>query len=266
MCGSSGAVGLPDYWQDGWVTGLPVKDGFIAVSMWVRFPPAPPTAVQEALEPTHRSPLSDGQSSILLPKSMIVMLKRIRRTVLHHETLGRKMICPKCGSQPLTDQKFCRSCGASLQMTTQPLGEPATVSKLERRSAKSLESDEQRGKGLVRWGLIIMLIGVAIGLLGKKLLHQDIVTVVGVLISLAGMFLAVYPYLSPSRSLKYVTPPHSTPKGLMPQQPSKYLPQGRDAEYVPSITERTTDLLRNPAPTKNGRKAEEKARQLRLTY
>jgi hypothetical protein len=40
-----------------------------------------------------------------------------------------------------------------------------------------------------------MLIGVVIGVVGKKLVHEDIITVVGVLISLSGMFLTTYQYL-----------------------------------------------------------------------
>ena len=44
-----------------------------------------------------------------------------------------------------------------------------------------------------------MFIGVAIGVIGKKLVHDDIVTVVGILLALAGMFMTAYPYLAPSR-------------------------------------------------------------------
>lgn len=105
------------------------------------------------------------------------------------------MNCPKCKSQTLADQKFCRSCGTSLQMTTQPLAEhavsdPATAPAIT-------PGGQQRANRLLLWSFIMMFIGVAIGVIGKKLIHDEIVTVVGVLISLAGMFLAVYPFLSP---------------------------------------------------------------------
>lgn len=171
--------------------------------------------------------------------------------------LGAKMTCPKCGLQPLADQKFCRSCGTSLQMTTQPIAGPATVSDLERTSAIGSKREGQRRNGLVLWGLIIMLIGTAIGILGKLLMHEDIVTVVGVLISLAGMFLAVYPFLSPSPRQKYDSSPSSQPEVLTPSQPTKSLPQGSNIEYIPSITEGTTDLLKNSATTKPRQKEDE---------
>jgi hypothetical protein len=160
------------------------------------------------------------------------------------------MNCPKCGLQTLPDQKFCRSCGASLQMITQPLAEPATVSDLERRPAIIFKDEPQRANRLTLWGLIIMFIGVAIGVIGKMLMHVEMVTVVGVLVSLVGMFLTVYPYLSPSPRQKYGFIPSSQPEVLTQSEPTKYLPQESNIEYVPSISERTKDLLKNSAATR----------------
>jgi hypothetical protein len=155
------------------------------------------------------------------------------------------MNCPKCGLQALPDQRFCRSCGESL-MITQPLIEHAPVIELERRPANILK-DEKRANSLTLWGFIIMFIGVAVGIIGKKLVHQDLVTVVGALVSIAGMFLTVYPYLSPSSRRNVVSSPSSQPDILSQSQPGKYLPPERTIEYVPSITERTTNLLENSA-------------------
>ena len=65
------------------------------------------------------------------------------------------------------------------------------------------KGEKQRANRWVLWGVIIMFIGV----IGKKLIHEEIVTVVGILTSLAGMFLTVYPYLSPSPRQKKDSPP-----------------------------------------------------------
>lgn len=92
------------------------------------------------------------------------------------------------------------------------------------------------------WGFVMMLIGVAIGVVGKKLLDEDIITVVGVLISLAGMFLVCYPYL-PHQQKSDESVPSSQPQVLSPQ-PTEYLPAGNSNDYVPSITERTTSSWR----------------------
>ena len=157
------------------------------------------------------------------------------------------MNCPKCDLQTLPDQKFCRSCGASLQMNTRPLAKYATVSDLERTPAITSKGEQQRTNRLTPWGFIIMFIGVAIGIIGKMLMHQEMVTVVGVLVSLVGMFLTVYPYLSPSPRQKGDSIPASQPEVLTRSQPTRYLPPESSIEYVPSITERTTDLLETAA-------------------
>ena len=157
------------------------------------------------------------------------------------------MNCPKCGLQVLPDQKFCRSCGDSLQMITQPLAEHAPVSHLASTPAIILKDQRQRAHGLGLWGLIIMFIGVAIAVVGEMLMHEEMITVVGVLVSLLGMFLTVYPYLSPSPRQKGDSIPASQPEVLTRSQPTRYLPPESSIEYVPSITERTTDLLETAA-------------------
>ena len=88
-----------------------------------------------------------------------------------------------------------------------------------------------------------MLAGASIGVIGKKLMHEDLVTVIGVLISFVGMFLTVYPYLSPARRTKVDSSRSQQSDVITPSQPAKTLPPERSTEYVPSITERTTDLL-----------------------
>ena len=160
------------------------------------------------------------------------------------------MNCPKCNLQTLPDQKFCRSCGASLQMITQPLAEYATVSDLERTPAITFKGEQQRTNRSTPWGFIIMFIGVVIGITGKMLMHQEMVTVIGVLVSIVGMFLTAYPYLSPSPRQKHDSIPSSQPDVLTQSQPTKYLPQESNTAYIPSITERTTDLLKDSAPTR----------------
>jgi len=112
------------------------------------------------------------------------------------------------------------------------------------------ERTDQRSNSFVLWGFVTLLIGAAIGVVGKKLLHQDIVTVVGVLISLVGMFLTVYPFLSPARPRKNASRSPSTPEGLTSSTPSKHL-AGASTEYIPSITERTTDLLQGSPETRS---------------
>jgi len=158
------------------------------------------------------------------------------------------MVCSKCGLQTLPEQKFCRSCGASLQAITQRLPEGTTVTG-PGTPAISIREEMHGTNRLVQWGFIVMFLGAAIGVVGKMLMHDQLVTVVGVLLSLVGMFLAVYPYLSPSSRTRHNSGSSSQPELQRQSQPTKQLPEERTIEYVPSITERTTDLLKTSAAT-----------------
>jgi hypothetical protein len=135
-------------------------------------------------------------------------------------------------------------------MTTQRLAKPQAVTDLGRTATTGAKGEDERTNHFVLGGFILMLIGVAIGVVGKKLLHEDIVTVVGVLIALVGIFLEVYPYLAPSRRKQGESSFASQPEVLTPPQATEYLPDASSIEYVPSITERTTNLLTNSATRK----------------
>jgi hypothetical protein len=128
-------------------------------------------------------------------------------------------------------------------MITHPL-EP--VRQLEKRPSIIHEDEKQRQNRLVLRGFIIMFIGAAVGIIGKKLMHEDLVTVLGALVSILGIFLTVYPYLSPSSRRKVDSSSPSQPETLSQSELGNYLPPESRVEYVPSITERTTNLLKNP--------------------
>jgi len=128
---------------------------------------------------------------------------------------------------------------------TQPLGELTATS--QNLATANSQGETKRVNGMVLWGFIMMFIGVAIGVIGKKLMHEEIVTVIGILVSLAGMFLTAYPYVAPPRRGKSHTN-LSSQSGLPAQSPqAKSLNPERDIEYLPSITERTTGLLTKSA-------------------
>ena len=165
------------------------------------------------------------------------------------------MNCPSCDLQALPGQKFCRSCGASLQMTTQRLTEPATVSELNRPAATAVKGDPQRVNGYVPWGYLVIIIGVAICLIGKKIIHEEILTIVGVLLSFGGMLLTASRL--PARRQSYEPATTAPPQVLTPSPAAEYLPRDDRLGSLPSITERTTDLLKNPAPTRTRKKEDE---------
>jgi zinc ribbon protein len=164
------------------------------------------------------------------------------------------MTCHKCGSETSPDQRFCRSCGARLGIVTEPLTDRAAIS--YPKEAKVIEDRGQLRNRLVACGFIIMFVGVAIGVIGKKLMHEEIVTVIGILMSLAGMFLTGYPYLRASsrKDLRSTSPSERELQKQAP--PVNELPEGR-TDYVPSITERTTDLLKSSEVRRSKEKDDE---------
>ena len=156
------------------------------------------------------------------------------------------MNCPSCGKQTLPDQKFCRSCGTSTRLITQPLPENDTVSNQETMPRILSKPERQSGSSLLPWAFIIMFIGVAIGITGKMIMHDEIVTAVGALISIAGMFLTAYPYLMPAGRHRHDSSAVSQPELPIQSPPAKSLAPATNVGYVDSITERTTDLLKTP--------------------
>ncbi len=138
------------------------------------------------------------------------------------------MTCPKCGLETLPEQRFCRSCGEALQKVTSRL--------------PPVDRETRSAGALVLWGFILMFAGAAIGVVGKRLIYQDGVTVAGVLLSLLGMFLILLPYIIPKRQIKSESASPSSTNVLTSASPTKTLPHA-SVEFVPSVTERTTDLL-----------------------
>lgn len=177
------------------------------------------------------------------------------------------MTCPKCGLPALPDQKFCRTCGASLQVTTNPLVEPAALADQESISELNFKDESHPTHRWMLWGFIVMFVGVAIGVIGKKF-HYDVFAVVGILMSLVGIFLSVYPHLTPATRRKHSDRLSAEPEQLTQSQPVSALQNESPIQYVPSITERTTNLLKTPAaPTPDREKTNSrllKAVSLRL--
>jgi hypothetical protein len=134
-----------------------------------------------------------------------------------------------------------------LQAITQRLAEPLTLAERQVQPANVVREIQSTNQ-LLLWGMILMFIGAAIGVIGKMLMHDQIVTLVGVLVSLLGMFLAVYSSLAPTHARVDAGPP-SQPELQTQSQPTRILPEERPIDYVSSITERTTDLLKPSAAT-----------------
>lgn len=159
------------------------------------------------------------------------------------------MNCPKCESSALPTQKFCRSCGTSLQLITKPLAESFVATGQEKSTHSTSTVSRQWPQNLMLGGFMTMFIGFATFIIGGTMIQEESVMGTGMLIVLAGMFLIGFANLWRRTRAKPDSIP--LPEALNLSQPTAYLNQERNVEYVPSITERTTSLLQYPASTKS---------------
>ena len=154
------------------------------------------------------------------------------------------MFCPNCGSKNSTQQKFCRSCGLSLEKSAQSL--------VEQIPAKIDQSLERRKEKLERFG-VIALIGVGVvgvGALsymiifnmmlaqGKILGGLALLTII--ICGLSAAFFFNYARFLKEKGVKNrLQPPEEMPEY---ETPAKLLNDSY-LEPIPSVTERTTELL-----------------------
>ena len=154
------------------------------------------------------------------------------------------MFCPNCGSKNSTQQKFCRSCGLSLEKSAQSL--------VEQIPAKIDQSLERRKEKLERFGFIALC---CVGVVGGAALFYMIIfnmmlaqgKILGglafmtiIICGLSAVFFFNYAnYLKETAVKNRLQPPeemreYETPAKLLNDS---YL------EPIPSVTERTTELL-----------------------
>ena len=139
------------------------------------------------------------------------------------------MNCPNCGSLTLADQQFCRSCGAGL-----------------------IADERRRSIPPQFWGLVMAFGGILLAMTGKM---TDLrwLLLAGVFISVGGMFLtAALSLLRQSRPRKRKNiPSHQSPQAFSKADTTnKLLPVGEN-DFIPSVTEVTTNLLEIPVSKKS---------------
>ena len=142
------------------------------------------------------------------------------------------MNCSVCGGVISSKQKFCRSCGTMIST-----GELAPASEF---------GSPNRDGRFVFVAFAVMFIGVAIGVVGKLVLLNPIVTTMGVLVALLGMLLSVYPYLVKRSPRRVQFDETHSPKDLHEVHATRKLPSVAAIDQVPSVTEHTTTRLEIP--------------------
>jgi hypothetical protein len=135
------------------------------------------------------------------------------------------MNCPQCKTPTVADQQFCRSCGTAL------MGEPP------------------RRINLRTWGLIALLLafGGVFAAMSGKMFDLRWLIFAGTFIMLTGAFiLLIVAFLYDTRPRKgRINPAPNLEPLSSSDATNRLLPIGNN-DYIPSVTEKTTDLLKTP--------------------
>jgi hypothetical protein len=157
------------------------------------------------------------------------------------------MHCPSCGNESDLDQKFCRKCGFNLAPVSKLMVNDVDTNKPE---LDKIERDKLLNQSMVRWmmwGMLAILIGAVFTIVGKQFAMDRIVTLIGSFFILSGVSIATYGVLNAIRvgaSGSANTKLRAARKSLDldKDQTTKQL-EGRVPVSVPSVTERTTQLI-----------------------
>ena len=153
------------------------------------------------------------------------------------------MHCPSCGDQTPLDQKFCRKCGLSLESISQLLAEQVSI------DTPSLEKQESNQAVLrsmyrwMKWGFLVLLIGLVLLVTNKTFVMGRAVQLLASFLLLGGTALATYGVLAPFRASSAKKLRGSNRPELLHPKPTNELPDAPIPIPIPSVTERTTELL-----------------------
>ena len=154
------------------------------------------------------------------------------------------MLCPNCGTQTTNEQKFCRNCGMNLGPVSKAIASHLALGGLEAPPAE--ESGERRELRRMTNRLIV---GVAVILVGALVLAdarlfmlRPWLKMLGTFVTCLGVFVSLLAVLAPLRSAgrRRGAALAGPPEGA---RTTGRLLYESTIEPVPSVTERTTDLL-----------------------
>lgn len=145
------------------------------------------------------------------------------------------MHCPNCGDETLADRKFCRRCGFALEAVSQLVS--AHHDKVAEGADKGVNHEQMRGEWM-GCGVLLLLIGVVVFVVGSRFGLGHVVSWIAILVMLVGGLSAVYGLMSSMLSRA------NEQKRLMePGASTKELEGRPDSLSIPSVTERTTQLI-----------------------
>lgn len=137
------------------------------------------------------------------------------------------MNCPNCGTRIDLDQQYCRSCGTELT------------------------AEAPRHFNIQAWGIaaLMLIFGGMLIAMGGKLWAVKWIVFLGVAITFGGMFgIAAFGLMRQARPRKRPRPfPVPAPDELLRADTTRKLRPIDESDFMPSVVDDTTDLLKTPA-------------------
>ena len=154
------------------------------------------------------------------------------------------MYCPNCGTKTSTDQNFCRACGLGLDKIVLSLSE-----QLPTKPNRSVQEQKERFEKLGVAALSVFGLGlfsmIIYGVVYKMIISEgDLFTAlaaVGLIIMIACGLASVVLFAKAKEAGEEAT--KRKPQDLSSSESTKELLTEGHFEPVPSVTERTTELL-----------------------
>jgi hypothetical protein len=167
------------------------------------------------------------------------------------------MFCPNCGTKTEAGQKYCRSCGLGVEKLAGLISEQLPAGALERSTPEEVARLLQRkqnverllaGAALTAGGVFVVSLVAMIVLkiiIGKGAILQGLGFLAFILAAAAALLLVFYrESLKESLAARGVTDETARELKDAPTT-SKLLPDGSHFDPVPSVTDRTTELLKS---------------------
>ncbi|MFY9608004.1 MAG: zinc ribbon domain-containing protein [Blastocatellia bacterium] len=161
------------------------------------------------------------------------------------------MYCPNCGKDNSNEQRFCRSCGLSLQTISQVLVNEHSPIKSNDSLIENIKPEQRGWQNPLLYGFFMLSLGIIIIIFGKTMLGEQLIADIGTIIALLGIGLIGFKGVSLMLSSRSSSLPQS--KVLSESEPTAKLPPASQFKGLPSVTEHTTHHLE---PIHSERKAE----------
>src|ERR1700730_2525394 len=161
------------------------------------------------------------------------------------------MYCPNCGKENSYEQRFCRSCGLSLQTISQALANELSVAQSDGDRVEVISREQKGWHNPLIYGSLLIMLGLIIVVFGKTMLVEKLIADIGVVIALLGVgllgfkgVLLILPVSKSSPQSKMLLEGESTakpPHRLPPGEPPRGVSEHTTRRFEPVYSERKTE-------------------------